>query len=100
MGQEQTCRGREEPHARDHGDSDQRASIDSVVDAGIGRSLLRGHVSRSPEGNPSSSELLPPGGFTYHFGYAEVGDQRMPAGQQHVVRLDVPMNHAVVVGVG
>ncbi len=43
---------------------------------------------------------LAPGGLAHRLGDAEVGDQRVPAREQNVLRLDVAVHHVLGVGVG
>ena len=66
----------------------------------IGRRLLRRHVGRRAERDARGGELLPPGGLAHRLGHAEVGHQGVPAGEHHVVRLDVAVHHARRVRVG
>ena len=72
-----------------------------MVHVRIAGGLLRRHVGRGAEGEAERGQGVPArGGFRHRLGHAEVGDQRMLSGEQHVVGLDVAMDHALLVGVG
>ena len=74
--------------------------VHPVVEVRVGRGLLRRHVGRSAERHAGGGELLPAGRLAHRLGHAEIGDERVPAGEHHVVGLDVAVHHALAVGVG
>ena len=53
-----------------------------------------------PIATPAVVSVLPAGRLAHRLGHAEVHDQRVPPGEHHVVGLDVPVDHALRVGVG
>ena len=77
--------------------------VGAVIGRGIARRLLGGHVGRCPDGGAQLGERgtrRTLGGGRDGLGDAEIGDDRGVAGEQDVVRLDVAVHDAVVVGVG
>ncbi len=74
--------------------------VDPVVEVRVGGGLLRCHVARRAERDAGGGELLAAGGLAHRLGHAEVGHQRVPAGNHHVVGLDVAVDHFLAVGVG
>ena len=52
-----------------------------------------------PSATPAVVMLLAAGGLAHRLGHAEIGDQRVPAGEHHVLGLDVAVHHAVLVRV-
>ena len=70
-----------------------------MIDAGVGGRLLGRHVGRRAERDAGGGELLPSGGFADGLGHTEVGHQRMAAGEEHVVGLDVAVHDAAPVRV-
>src|SRR4029079_17228275 len=69
-----------------------------AIEIGIARGLLRAHVRRRTDRDPGARETLGAGGRECTRD-AEVGDDRVPAFQQDVLRLDVPVDHTALVGV-
>ncbi len=74
--------------------------VHPVIHVGIGRGLFRRHVGRRAERDAGGGQILAAGRFAHRLGHAEVGDQGVAAGDQHVVGLDVAVDHALAVGVG
>jgi hypothetical protein len=62
------------------------------------RCLLRTHVPHGAEGHPGPGQTLTTR-CTHGTGDAEVRDDRLASGKQHVLRLDVAVDDAVGVGV-
>ena len=77
-----------------------RVDVGTVVDRRIGGGLLRRHVDRRAESDPGGGELLPSRCFAHRLGDPEVGHQRVLPGEEHVVRLDVAVHHALRVREG
>jgi len=73
--------------------------IGALIDVRLGGSLLRSHVGRGAEGEAERGQRAGAGGLAHRFGDAEVGDEGVPSGEQDVVRLDVPVNHPLAVGI-
>ena len=76
----------------------ERVDVAPAVHRALGPGLLRAHVLRGAEreaglGEPGSARLL------HRECDAEVGEQRVAALQQDVLRLDVAVDHALGVGV-
>ena len=74
--------------------------VHAMIEVRIRGRLLRRHVRRGSERDPGGREPLTTRGLAQRLGNAEVHDERVPAREQHVVRLDVAMRDAVRVGVG
>ncbi len=76
----------------------ETVDVASAVDIGAVHALLRAHVQRRPERDPRGGE---PGVAREERGPGnpEVRHHRIAARQQDVARLDVPMDHALVMGV-
>ena len=85
-----------ERFVRDHAGG---VDVHAVVGVGIARRLFRRHVGRGAHYHAGHGDPhLLDGGPGQRLGDAEVGDQRVPAGEQHVARLDVAVHDAVLVG--
>jgi hypothetical protein len=82
------------------GEHAHRVDVGPVVNVRIGRRLLRRHVGRGPQRDTCGGDLLPSGRFTDRFGHAEIHHQGVPAGEHHVVGLDVAVDDAGRVGGG
>jgi hypothetical protein len=74
--------------------------VGPVVDVGVGRSLFGSHVDRCADRDSGRREAVGTGGLKHRFGHAEVGDQRVPPGQQDVVGLDVAVHDSATVREG
>ena len=70
-----------------------------MIDVWICSRLLRCHVTRRAERNAGGGQLLSSRRFAYRLGDAEIGHQRVVAGEQHVVRLDASVHDVVRVRV-
>jgi hypothetical protein len=70
-----------------------------MVHGRVRGALLRRHVGGRADGDAGGRDLRAPSGVGQCLGDAEVGHRGVPAGEHHVVRLDVAVNHPVVVGV-
>jgi len=81
----------------EHADS---VDVGTVIEMGIAGRLLRSHVRRRADCHARSRTLGGAAGFAHGLGHPEVGDQRMAATQQDVVRLDVAMHDPMAVGAG
>ena len=94
-----TASTRERRSPREHlvYDGAERVEIRAVVGRGIGRRLLGRHVRRGPESDADAREGGAAGGRVQRFRDAEVRDQGMAAGQEHVVWLDVAVDDAMPV---
>ena len=68
------------------------------VDVLAAERLLRAHVVRRADGHAGLGQLLA-AGLAHRPRDAEVGDQRVAAEQQDVLRLDVAVDDAALVGV-
>ena len=68
--------------------------VGAVIDVGIGGGLLGRHVGRGAESHAGGSEGLAAGGLAHRFRHAEIGDQGVASRQQHILRLDVAVDHA------
>ena len=77
----------------------QRVDVRSMINVGVGRCLLRRHVGRGAKCHTHGRQVVTAGGVAHRLGDPEVGDQRVSAGEHHVVRLDVAVDQAVLVGV-
>ncbi len=66
----------------------------------IGGGLLRRHVRRGPYGHAGGGQCGVAGSRAQGLGDTEVGDDRVMAGEEHVVRFDVTMHHPMLVGAG
>ena len=88
------------PSARDLADDhlvdDDRQAVDvrPRVDGREPRGLFRAHVPRRAERNPRARELRAARRRAHRLRDAEIGDDRMRLREQHVLRLDVAMQHA------
>ncbi len=71
-----------------------------MVDVRIGGRLLGRHVGRGAKGESERGEMPTTARGAHRLGHAEIGNDRVARGQEHVVRLDVPVHDAVGVGVG
>ena len=78
----------------------ERVQIGAVINVGIASRLLRRHVGRGADRHADRSQAGGAGGLTQRFRDAEVGHQGVPAGQQHVVGLDVAVDEVAAVRVG
>jgi hypothetical protein len=80
----------------------ERVDVGPMVDVGIARGLLRRHVRRRADRDAGHRERGATGSCLRcgeRLRNAEVGHHRGAAAQQDVVRLDVPMHDAALVGV-
>ncbi len=66
----------------------------------VGGGLFRRHVRWCAESYTLGGELVSTCGFAHGLGDTEVGHQCVMLGEQHVVRLDVAVDHTVLVGIG
>jgi len=82
------------------GNSTDGVDVGPVVDVGIGCCLLRRHVGGGAQGDSSGGQLSPTRGFTHGFRHTEIRHQRMAMGQHDVVRLYIPVDDTLFVGVG
>ena len=87
-------------HARQHlvRDTAQGVDVGTTVELPLARGLFRAHVVRRAHGNPALRQAVTPGGGERE-GDPEIGQQRLTVLQQHVLRLQVPMNHSLPVRV-
>jgi hypothetical protein len=69
-----------------------------LVEIGPPGSLLGAHVAERTDGEPGARQLGAPGGAD-RLGDAEVGDYRMPFGQEDVLGLDVSVDEPLAVRV-
>ena len=69
--------------------------VDPVIEVGVGGGLLGRHVGRGADGDAGGGERVPAGRLAHGLGHAEVHDQCVSPGQEHVVGLDVPVDHAL-----
>jgi len=85
-------------------DAPQRIDIGARVQLALATRLLRAHVGRGSEHQPGLGQVdRATRGLVIRWKRlrdAEVGDQRVPLGEQYVFRLDVAMEHAVGVSAG
>ncbi len=82
-----------------------RVDVGPVVDGRVGGGLLGRHVRRGAHRHAAGREHAPRlpvahRRLTHRLGHAEVGDERMVSADQHVVRLDIAVNDALLMGVG
>ena len=70
-----------------------------MIDVRVGGRLLGRHVGRRAERDAGRRDPTPRARVAQGLGDAEVHHQRVPAREQHVVRLNVAVHHAVGVGV-
>jgi len=82
------------------GHNAERVDVRPVIGARVGGRLLRRHVGRSAERHADGGEGGLPRRRAQRFGYAEIGDHGVLPRDQHVVRLDVPVDQSVLVGIG
>ncbi|CAA9305477.1 MAG: hypothetical protein AVDCRST_MAG11-1129, partial [uncultured Gemmatimonadaceae bacterium] len=88
------------------GDHAERVEVGPVVGGGVGGRLLGCHVRGRPhceaERRAGTLGRARPalGGRRERLRHAEVGDHRVPAREEHVLRLEVPVHHALGVRVG
>ena len=68
-----------------------------MVDSGIARGLLRGHVHWRAERHPNGRQRVDSGGFADGLRDPEVRDGRVLSAKQDVVRLDVAVHYAMPV---
>ena len=74
--------------------------IHSVVEMRVRHRLLRRHVRGCSQRDAGFGKPVALRGIAYRLGDAKIHDQRVTAGQENVVRLDVAMHHAPAVRVG
>jgi hypothetical protein len=74
--------------------------VGAMVERRVGAGLLGRHVGRRAERHADARRLVLARRLAHRLGHAEVGDQRVPLGQHHVVGLDVAMHHAATVRMG
>jgi hypothetical protein len=73
-----------------------------MIDVRISARLLRTHVRGSAERNAEVRDLGAIGAARggERFRHAKISADRRSSGEEHIIGLDVAMNHAVLVGVG
>ena len=71
-----------------------------MIDARIGGHLLRRHVGRRAERKTGTGQPLGAGGVAHRLGDAEIHHQCVAVGQEDVLRLDVAVDYAALVGLG
>ena len=76
----------------------ERVQVAPSIDASIGRGLLRAHVGQSSNSHAGSGQPLRPGSAD-RLSNAEIGEHGLASLEQNVLRLDVSMNDALLVGV-
>ena len=76
----------------------ETVDVAAAIDLPRSRRLLRGHVRRRADREPRLRQLVA-AGRADGARDAKVGDDRVPAGQHDVLRLDVAMHHVVIVRV-
>ena len=74
--------------------------VGPVIGVGVGGRLLGRHVRRRAEGHAHGGQLAGAGALLDRLGHAEVGHQRVAAGEEDVVGLDVAVDDALLVGHG
>jgi hypothetical protein len=84
--------------------SSDGVDVRPVIDLGVGRGLLRRHVRGRAHrdargGEPGRGARRMPARLAERLGHAEVGDETVMPAHHHVVRLDVPVEHLLLVGV-
>ena len=77
----------------------ERVDVGGGTDRGVAGRLLRAHVRRRPEHETGAGETLVVRG-DHGAGEAEVRHDRLSAGEQDVLRLDVPVDDPLPVGAG
>jgi len=76
------------------------ATPKSVIHVGIGHRLFRRHVGRGAQGDAQGGQRRLAGRGADGLGDAKVGDHGVLPREEHVVRLDIAMDHAFGVSVG
>jgi hypothetical protein len=76
----------------------ERVEIGARVDGAVARCLLGAHVLRCAQRQAGLCDTLP-ASLAHRERDAKVGHQRLPVGQQHILRLQVAMDHAAPVRV-
>ncbi len=71
-----------------------------MIHVGIRRRLLRRHVGRGAQRHAQRGETTLTGRGAHRLGHPEVHHHRMVPRQQHVVRLDVAMDHVLPMRIG
>ncbi len=92
----------ERRHACQHliPDDAQGVDVGAMIRLGIRRRLLRRHIGWRSQRYARGGELLATRRFAHRLGDAKVSDQRVATREQHVVGLDVSVNHAARMRVG
>jgi hypothetical protein len=86
------------------GDHAERVEVGAVICVSIADRLLGRHVRRRPQGHAGRRERArvrgsPLRGRRHRLGDSEVGDDCVPAREEHVLGLEVAMHHAMGVRV-
>ena len=77
----------------------ERVKVHPMIQPGVGGGLFRGHVGGGAERDAGGELQRGHRGIAHRLGHAEIHHHRVPPRQHHVVRLDVPMDDALLVGV-
>ena len=87
-------------HAGQHlvGETAQGVDVGPAVELPLPRGLLGAHVLRRAYGDPALRQAVSPGGGERERD-PEIGQQRLTVLEEHVLRLQVAMNHALAVRV-
>ena len=75
----------------------QGVDVGTMVGVWIGHRLLGCHIRGRTKRNARGRECLSPSRFAHRFRHPEIRDDSVSFRQQHVVRLDVAMDHAMPV---
>ena len=94
--------GQEREPAREHlvAHDAQGVDVGAMIDVRVGRDLLRRHVGRGADRHAERGLGAGGGGVAQRARDAEIGDERVSVGEQHVVRLDVAMHDPGAVRLG